>query len=101
MTERITIEMSPGEAIIVHGRLTTDAAYAALRLSKMDGAPEAERAMVALEVSILNRVCARISAELYPPCDSLEECDRTPVAGERYCRFHLDRRAGRTPVYAA
>ena len=94
MTERITIEMTPGEALLASGALASAATenFRRWRSLMLTNAPAEEQDAAKVAAEIQSRVYTRLMDELYPPCDSLEECDRTPVAGERYCRFHLDRR---------
>lgn len=93
--DKITLELSPGEAILALGAI--DAASAgAMRIWRqlvLTNAPSDEQDAAKVSAQILSRVAARLTDTLYPPC-WFQECERTPVAGTHWCRSH-------TPVAVA
>ena len=101
MNDRIELEMSPGEAILVLGAIHDHeaAAYAAWRKLMATEAPTQEQAAALVTAQILSRVTARLSASLYPECEWLEECEALATVrhtnGNRYCARHAAQLVGR------
>ena len=101
--DKITLELTPAEALVVHARMT-DAAAEGTRLASIMASGSLELEVVQQAAQIASRVALRIGNALYPRCDYLwddPECDRAPVDGERYCQFHLDRMEHKFPSFAA
>lgn len=92
--DRITLDLTPAEALFVHEAVVSRAADANLRAAKLAGTPDQDVAL--LTAQILNRVASRIGTALYPPCRYFGEevCDRIAVT-DGLCDVH------RPHVYAA
>lgn len=87
MNTRITIDMTPGEAIVAHGRLVAALADSlAAHAKATPGTPEADVALTM--VRALSRVTAAIGERLYPECLYLD-CESLAVA-DGFCRVHRD-----------
>ncbi len=84
MNSRITIELTPGDALLALGAVQ-DRATESSRLAAIATGEEHEIAMVSFQS--LSRTAARLSSALYPDC-FWAECDRPAVTGDRYCPSH-------------
>jgi hypothetical protein len=92
--DRITLDMTPLEAILVEPLLSRAAAdaFATWRRLLTTNAPEDEQEIAKQSAAILSRVHAGLSRSLYPTCDWPEECEATvvgKVGDGNYCKRHL------------
>lgn len=103
-TMNINLELDGAEAIFLQGKLSVLAAEAQKVRAQMADAPTVERESAEIAATILSRILDRLTNLVYARCDyiwDLPECDRSPAPGQTTCQFHLDRLAGKVPVFSA
>ena len=107
MTDKITLTLNAGEAMFALDAITKAAteAHRVRRFLIATNAGTDERAIVDLSAEVLDRLELRIRNLMFPACDWMHECEMAPAGkwtnGNDYCQFHLDKLAGKSPVFAA